>query len=381
MLEIAQNFLAGKPVEVDNTVLTPSGDISDADNVRHYAVACLRREQLEDMSLFGISFDNFYMESSLYRNGHVKKLLNDLKASGKTYELDGKLWLKTTDFGDDLDRVMIKADGTCTYFVPDVAYHLQKWQRGYDNAINIQGYDHHGTIKRVRAGLKALSCGIPDTYPQYILHKMVKVLKDGKEVKVSKRAGGYVTLRDLVEMSGGGDSPEQLVRGRDVVRFFMASRKAETEFVFDIDLAQKATEENPVYYVQYAHARICSVLREASPNTFKADYSKLSHKQEGRLLQKLAEYHEMLAFSAYTLAPHDVVVYLRDLASLFHGVYNVRELRILTAEPEVREARLALYAATAQVLSNALSLLGVSAPTAMYANEPLEEKKPKVPTV
>ena len=280
--------------------------------------------------------------------------------------------MKTTDYGDDKDRVMKKSDGTYTYFVPDVAYHLAKWQRGFAKAVNVQGSDHHGTIARVRAGLQAVSThaglGMPTAYPDYVLHKMVTVMMGGEEVKISKRAGSYVTLRDLIDLSGSGD----LDRGRDAVRFFLISRKADTEFVFDVDLAQKKSDENPVYYVQYAHARICSVLREAgiADETARkalvgADLGVLTHVRELALMQKLAEYPEVLQSASEHLAPHDIAFYLRDLAGEFHALYNERELRVLTATDAVKMARLALYATTAQVIVNALTLLGVSAPQSM----------------
>jgi arginyl-tRNA synthetase len=332
----------------------------------------LRHEQDLDLKLFGVRFDHYYLESSLYRDGKVDATVNALKAAGKTYEEGGALWLKSTDYGDDKDRVMKKSDGTYTYFVPDVAYHISKWQRGFAKAVNVQGSDHHGTIARVRAGLQALSShagmGVPAAYPDYVLHKMVTVMKGGEEVKISKRAGSYVTLRDLIEMSGNGD-PE---RGRDAVRFFLISRKADTEFVFDIDLAQKSTDENPVYYVQYAHARIRSVLREGGAGDAAglkalagADLGALSHVRELALMQKLAEFPDLLGTAARDLAPHDLAFYLRDLAGEFHSLYNERELRVLSAPEPVKMARLALYAATAQVISNALALIGVSAPESM----------------
>ncbi len=201
-------------------------------------------------------FDSYFLESALYAEGRVEATVAALVASGRTYEADGALWLRTTDYGDDKDRVMRKsaaggAGGGYTYFVPDVAYHVTKFERGFGRAVNVQGSDHHGTIARVRAGLQALAIGIPEGFPEYLLHKMVTVMKGGQEVKISKRAGSYVTLRDLIDWTG-----------RDAVRFFLVSRKADTEFVFDVDLALQASEENPVYYVQYAHARICSVLAQ-----------------------------------------------------------------------------------------------------------------------
>ena len=370
--DIAQDFLAGKAVKAADIEVTASGDIDDLESIRPFAVAYLRNEQDLDLNLFGVQFDCYTLESSLYQSGKVENTVQALAAAGKTFEAGGALWLKTTDYGDDKDRVMKKSDGTYTYFVPDVAYHLAKWQRGFAKAVNVQGSDHHGTIARVRAGLQAVSAhqhlAMPAAYPDYVLHKMVTVMKGGAEVKISKRAGTYVTLRDLIDMSGNGD----VVRGRDAVRFFLISRKADTEFVFDVDLAQKHSDENPVHYVQYAHARICSVLREggagdgdARKSLVGADLRALTHVRELALLQKLAEYPEALQTAAHNLAPHDLAFYLRDLAGQFHSLYNERELRVLTAAAPVKMARLALYAATAQVIANALALIGVSAPQSM----------------
>ena len=407
--DIAADFLAKKSATAADLTVTASGDVNDLESIRHFAVAYLRHEQDGDLSLFGVAFDHYFLESSLYQDGKVAATVSALTAAGKTFEDGGALWLKTTGYGDDKDRVMKKSDGSYTYFVPDVAYHLGKWQRGFAKVVNVQGSDHHGTIARVRAGLQAVSAheglGIPAAYPDYVLHKMVTVMKGGEEVKISKRAGSYVTLRDLIEMSGNGD----VARGRDAVRFFLISRKADTEFVFDVDLAQKSTDENPVYYVQYAHARICSVLREGSAGlaaviaaasasagagteaasnapaaaatasttaiataALKAltgagleALSPLVHVRELALMQKLAEYPALLQTAANDLAPHDLAFYLRDLAGEFHSLYNERELRVLSAPDPVKIARLALYAATAQVIANGLALIGVSAPASM----------------
>jgi arginyl-tRNA synthetase len=294
-----------------------------------------------------------------------------LVEAGKTYERDGALWLRTTDFGDDKDRVMRKsapAGGAAqyTYFVPDVAYHLHKWERGFVKVINIQGTDHHGTIARVRAGIQAAAQGAPSGYPDYVLHKMVTVMKGGAEVKISKRAGGYVTLRDLIDWTS-----------RDAVRFFLVSRKADTEFVFDVDLALKRNDENPVFYVQYAHARICSVLAQWAAEhggdldvLAGADLGRLVAPSEGALLLKLAEYPGMLERAAAELAPHDVAFYLRDLAATFHAYYAAE--RFLVDDPALARARMALLAATRQVLRNALALLGVSAPESMTRAEATE---------
>ena len=380
--EIAQDYLQGATVAAsDGEPVTGAKSLDDLESIRRFAVAYLRREQDRDLLAFGVKFDRYYLESSLYAEGRVERTVKALIAAGRTYEQDGALWLRTTDDGDDKDRVMRKSDGTYTYFVPDVAYHETKWERGYTKAINVQGSDHHGTVARVRAGLQGLGIGIPAGYPDYVLHKMVTVMRDGQEVKISKRAGSYVTVRDLIEWSGGLTDPandgarpdyddaqaaELLRRGRDAVRFFLVSRKADTEFVFDIDLALKQNDENPVYYVQYAHARICSILGQwggAEATLLGVDLTPLSSDAETSLLQKLAEYPDMLTRAADELAPHTVAFYLRDLAGEFHSFYNAQ--RVLVDDEPVKLARLALLAATRQVLDNGLSLLGVSAPRKM----------------
>lgn len=358
ILDIARDFQARKTVQAaDGDSVTATGNIDNLDDIRRFAVACLRREQDLDLQAFGLKFDNFYLESSLYTSGRVEKTVKALIESGHTYEKDGALWLRTSELGtgDDKDRVMRKSDGGYTYFVPDVAYHVTKWERGYQHAINIQGSDHHGTVARVRAGLQALDLGIPATWPAYILHKMVKVMRDGAEVKISKRAGSYVTMRDLIDWVG-----------RDAVRFFLIQRRADSEFVFDIDLALSKSEENPVYYIQYAHARICSILRqspELSDQIPTAAVDKLVAPTEFALLRRLAEYPATLALAAQELAPHHLAFWLRDCAADFHAWYNAE--RVLVDDPELQLARLRLADATRQVLDNGLGLLGVSAPTKM----------------
>jgi arginyl-tRNA synthetase len=373
--DIAADFLAKKTVAArDGEPVTASGEIDDLDSIRRFAVAYLRHEQDLDLLAFGVNFDNYYLESSLYSDGKVAATVDALVKAGKTYEQDGALWLRTTDFGDDKDRVMRKSDGTFTYFVPDVAYHIAKWQRGFTQVINIQGSDHHGTVARVRAGLQAVGMGIPLGYPDYILHKMVTVMKGGEEVKISKRAGSYVTVRDLIEWSNGeaidATEPRDLTRGRDAVRFFLISRKADTEFVFDIDIALTQGDENPVYYVQYAHARICSVLAqwggdEAVLN--QVDLSPLSAPREAALMAKLAEYPDMLEHALEELGPHQVAFYLRDLAGELHSYYNAE--RVLVDDVSLKMARLALLCATRQVLRNGLALIGVSAPARMESRK------------
>ncbi|MDR2330304.1 MAG: arginine--tRNA ligase [Comamonas sp.] len=357
--DIAQAFLAKQTIKADDREFTANGDVEDYDNIRNFAVAYLRNEQDKDLQAFNLKFDEYYLESSLYQNGHVEETVKRLIASGHTYEQDGALWLRTTDFGDDKDRVMRKSDGTYTYFLPDVAYHTQKFLRGYGKAVNIQGTDHHGTIARVRAGLQAVNVGIPQGYPDYVLHTMVRVVRGGEEVKISKRAGSYVTLRDLIEWTS-----------KDAVRFFLLSRKPDTEYTFDVDLAVAQNNDNPVFYVQYAHARICSVLRgwqeqggAGLPALSGIDLGALQGPQAQALMQMLAQYPEMLSNAADGNAPHDVTFYLRDLASAYHSYYDAE--RILVDDEATKLARLALVAAVAQVLRNGLAVLGVSAPERM----------------
>ncbi len=353
--DIASDFLAKKTVKADDRSFTGSGDANDLDGIRQFAVAYLRHEQDLDLQAFAVKFDHYYLESSLYSSGRVEAAVNRLIANGKTYEQDGALWLRSTDYGDDKDRVMRKSDGSYTYFVPDVAYHIAKWERGFHKVINIQGTDHHGTIARVRAGLQAADVGIPAGYPDYVLHTMVRVVRGGQEVKISKRAGSYVTLRDLIEWTS-----------KDAVRFFLLSRKPDTEYTFDVDLAVQQNNDNPVYYVQYAHARICSVLAGWGGDVATltdADLAPLDTPAAQALMRQLAKYPEMLTAAARDFAPHDVSFYLRELAASYHSYYDAE--RILVDDARVKHARLALVAATAQVLHNGLAVLGVSAPQKM----------------
>jgi len=345
--DIARDYVAEYPKDAGG---------SDLDAIRLFAVAYLRGEQDADLRAFGVKFDSYYLESSLYSDGKVDETVRMLVAAGRTYEADGALWLRTTDFGDDKDRVMRKSDGTFTYFVPDVAYHLTKFRRGYSSAVNVQGADHHSTVTRVRAGLQALAAGIPEGYPDYVLHQMVTVMKGGEEVKISKRAGSYVTVRDLIEEAG-----------RDAVRWFFIMRKVDSHLVFDIDLAKSQSDENPVYYVQYAHARLCSVLREWGGDVAAlrgADTSALGTPHEVALAQALAQFPEVLERASREFSPHLVSFYLHDeLAARLHTYYNAE--RFLVEDESVKLARLALVAATRQVLANGLAVLGVSAPERM----------------
>ncbi|WP_237173846.1 arginine--tRNA ligase [Paracandidimonas lactea] len=358
ILDIANDFMARKTVQAaDGDSVTATGDTANLDDIRRFAVAYLRREQDLDLQAFGLQFDNYYLESSLYTSGRVEKTVQALVAAGHTYESEGALWLRTTELGtgDDKDRVMRKSEGGYTYFVPDVAYHVAKWERGFHRAINIQGSDHHGTIARVRAGLQGLEIGIPKEFPAYILHKMVKVVRDGAEVKISKRAGSYVTMRDLIDWVG-----------RDAVRYFLAQRRADSEFVFDIDLALSKSDENPVYYIQYAHARICSMLAQSpdmADRITDAPLETLVAPTEFALLQRLAEYPQAITQAAQELAPHHLAFWLRDCAADFHAWYNAE--RVLVDDESLKLARLRLARATAQVIANGLSLLGVSAPERM----------------
>jgi arginyl-tRNA synthetase len=353
--DIAQAFLDKKTVVADDMEFTANGDVNDLEAIRHFSVAYLRHEQDLDLKAFQINFDVFSLESALYAEGKVENTVQKLIASGHTYEQDGALWLRTTDFGDDKDRVMRKADGGYTYFVPDVAYHVEKWRRGFERVINEQGADHHSTITRVRAGLQALGFGIPQGWPDYVLHQMVTVMRGGEEVKISKRAGSYVTLRDLIDEVGC-----------DATRYFLAARRADAQLIFDIDLARAQTNDNPVYYIQYAHARICSVLNQWGGNTNSltgVDLQPLVSGHEAALMQRLSMFPEVVENAVNELSPHMIANYLRELASDLHSYYNAEQF--LVADEGLKLARLALVSATQRVLKNGLHLLGVSAPEKM----------------
>lgn len=369
IIDIANSYLAKESITADDREITASGDKENIQDIRNFAVAYLRREQDLDLKAFDINFDVYFLESSLYQDGAVDKVVNRLIENGKTFEEDGALWLRTTDYGDDKDRVMRKKEGGYTYFVPDVAYHEKKWDRGFKFVINEQGADHHGTISRVRAGLQALDVGIPQGWPEYVLHQMVMVLRDGQEVKISKRAGSYVTLRDLIDEVG-----------KDATRYFLAARNPDSQLQFDIDLALSQSSDNPVYYIQYAHARICSILaeRERRGNAFDPtfaikNFDKLTMVQEYKLMRTLSTFGEIVITAGNNRAPHLIANYLQDLAADVHSYYNAKDdagnaVRILTEDEDqkgLQDAKLYLLMAAKQVLANGLDLLGLSAPTKM----------------
>ena len=359
IVELADSFMRGDTVTSEDQSFTGTQDADDLDAIRHFAVAYLRHEQDLDLKAFGVDFDVYFLESSLYADGKVEAAVNTLIENDFTYEEDGALWLRTTDFGDDKDRVMRKKEGGYTYFVPDVAYHLDKWQRGFDTVINEQGADHHGTIARVRAGLQALNTGIPKGWPDYVLHQMVTVMRGGEEVKISKRAGSYLTLRDLIDEVG-----------RDATRFFLAARKSDSHLTFDIDLARSESADNPVYYIQYAHARVCSIFRKLAENNWSWDeetgiaaLGSLTLDSEKQLVMNLGRYPEVVRNAAAAREPHQIANYLKDLAADFHTYYNSE--KTLVEDADVRNARLTLALAVRHVLANGLGLLGVSAPEQM----------------
>ncbi|WP_299179940.1 arginine--tRNA ligase [uncultured Neptuniibacter sp.] len=359
IIDLAESFMRGDTVKSEDQSFTGTKDAEDLEAIRHFAVAYLRHEQDLDLKAFAVDFDVYFLESSLYSEGKVESAVQTLIENGFTYEQEGALWLRTTDFGDDKDRVMRKKDGGYTYFVPDVAYHLNKWQRGFNTVINEQGADHHSTITRVRAGLQALKADIPQGWPDYVLHQMVTVMKGGEEVKISKRAGSYVTLRDLIEEVG-----------RDATRYFLAARKSDSHLTFDIDLARSESADNPVYYIQYAHARVCSIFRKLSENNLEWDeatgIAALDHlelESEKNLVINLGRYPEVVKNAASTREPHQIANYLRDLAGDFHTYYNSEKTLVESAD--LRNARLTLAVAVRHVLANGLDLLGVSAPEQM----------------
>lgn len=363
IIDVAKAYMAHETIDAEDKHVTGAGDADDLDAIRDFAVAYLRREQDLDLKAFGVDFDVYFLESSLYADGLVEQTVQQLIDSGHTYEKDGALWLKTTDFGDDKDRVMRKSEGGYTYFVPDVAYHINKWQRGFVRVVNEQGADHHSTITRVRAGVQAISehlaLDIPPQWPDYVLHQMVLVMRAGEEVKISKRAGSYVTLRDLIDEVG-----------RDATRYFLVARAATSQLTFDIDLAISQSNDNPVYYIQYAHARVCSVMRKLADHGWSWDRDSdskqlelLIEDAEKALLKRLAAYPELIKNSAAVCEPHNVANYLRELAGEFHSYYNAH--KVLEEDAALRNARLSLSEAVRQVIENGLGLLGVSAPEEM----------------
>ncbi|MBW8809184.1 MAG: arginine--tRNA ligase [Lysobacter sp.] len=357
--DVARAYLDGATVEFENHRVTGKGDIDDLDAIRQFAVAYLRREQNADLAAYGVSFDVYFLESSLYEQDKVEETVRELVAHGHTYEEGGALWLRSTDFGDDKDRVMRKSDGTYTYFVPDVAYHLSKWQRGYERAITELGSDHHGSLARVRAGLQALDVGIPQGWPEYVLHQMVTVMRGGEEVKLSKRAGSYLTLRDLIDEAG-----------RDAVRWFLVARKPDSQLTFDIDLARSQSLDNPVYYVQVSHARMCGLMRQLAERGLSYDPAHglaqaldLNDAAAHELIVTLLRYPDVVAVAGRDLEPHQIAGFLLELAQTFQTYYN--DHQFLVDDANQRHARLVLAMATRQVLANGLALLGVNAPEVM----------------
>ena len=353
--DIAGSFLSNSEFNFNGNMIRPSGDPENFQGLKEFSVAYLRHEQDLDLEAFNVNFDIFSLESSLYKNGQVEHIVNMLIKNGHTYEKDDALWLKTTSFGDDKDRVMRKSDGEYTYFVPDIAYHLDKWERGFRRVINEQGADHHSTINRVRGGLQALDMEIPSKWPEYILHQMITVMKNKKEVKISKRAGSYVTLRDLIDEVGC-----------DATRYFLIARRPDSQLIFDIDLAKTKNNENPVYYIQYAHARISRVLEQ-----WNGDKERLSVKNgdsiknlnELRLIKSISEFPEVVFQAAAELAPHQIANYLKDCAAEFHSYYN--DTKFLIDDKDMMGNRLALIRATQFIFRNGLKLLGISAPNKM----------------
>ena len=348
ILELAQRYAAAHPADAGG---------ADAEGVTRFAVAELRKEQDLDLQAFDVQFDTYFLESSLYSGGQVDETVRALIAAGHTFEQDGALWLRTTEFGDDKDRVMRKQDGTFTYFVPDVAYHVTKWRRGFHRAIDVQGADHHSTVTRVRAGLQALGTGVTAGYPEYVLHQMVTLMRGGEEVKFSKRSGAIVTVRELIDEVG-----------RDATRYFFLMRKADTQLIFDIDLARTQSEENPVYYIQMAHARMAGIFRVgeiplASVTGDGVDLSVLGEPEEQELIATLLDYPDLVAGATSALEPHRVAGYLHEAARLTHTWYHKHH--VLNEPEAITRARLVLAKAARIVLHNGLALLGIGAPERM----------------
>ncbi len=363
--EVAADYMAGKTVDSADKHVTGKADIEDLEAIQAFAVAYLRREQDLDLKAFEVDFDVYFLESSLYEKGDINKTVDALIKAGHTYEKDGALWLKTTEYGDDKDRVMRKSDGGFTYFLPDIAYHVNKWNRGFKRVVNEFGSDHHSTISRVKAGLQALDLGIPENWPEVVLHQMVTVMRGDVEVKISKRAGGYVTLRDIIDEVG-----------RDATRYFLAARRSTSQMTFDIELAQSQTKDNPVYYIQYAHARICSVFRklEEKGRHFDqqnglANLSRLTLEPELGLMDKMNQYPGLVSNAAETCEPHVIAHFLRELAAELHQYNHAgsdsAEKRWIVDDQNLCDARMCLIKAVKQVIANGLGLLAVSAPEKM----------------
>lgn len=363
--DVATAFMNGETIEAADKQVTANADINDINSIRNFAVAYLRREQDLDLKAFGVKFDVFFLESSLYENGDIEKTVESLVAAGHTYEKDGALWLKTTDYGDDKDRVMRKSEGGYTYFLPDVAYHANKWNRGFGRVVNEFGADHHSTVNRVRAGLQALDIGIPKDWPEVVLHQMVTVTRGDEEVKISKRAGSYVTLRDIIDEVG-----------KDATRYFLAARRSTSQMTFDIELAKSKTIDNPVYYVQYAHARICSAFRKLAEESREFDLTDglanlnlLTLDQELALMDKMNQFSGLVDIAAKNCEPHVLAHYLREIASELHSYYQMgksdESLRWIIQNTSLTNARLCLIKSVKQVIANGLYLLAVSAPEKM----------------
>lgn len=309
----------------------------------------------QDLADFRVSFDNWFSESTLYESGKIDKALDKLKKNGHVYEEDGAFWFRSTTFGDDKDRVLIKQDGTYTYLTPDIAYHEDKLQRGFDKLINIWGADHHGYIPRMKAAIEAL--GYDNDTLEVIVSQMVQLYKDGEKFKMSKRTGKAVTLRELVEMVG-----------LDAVRYFFIMRSGDSQMDFDLDLAVSQSNENPVYYAQYAHARICSILRQADDAGLFRSEENVSLLQDSEkaidLMKKIGDFPQVVVDAAKLRAPHRIATYIQELASAFHTFYSTDKV-VDTDNRELSEARLALVTATRTTVANALRLIGVAAPERM----------------
>ena len=353
--DIAKAYLSKKTIECQGQSIQASGEIDDAKSMKEFSVAYLRNEQDQDLKAFRTKFDIYSLESSFYKEGKVEMVINKLIEEGHTYEKDGALWLKTTNFGDDKDRVMKKTDGSYTYFIPDVAYHLDKWERGFKKVINEQGADHHSTISRVRAGLQGLNQNIPEDWPEYVIHQMITVIKENKEVKISKRAGSYLTLRELIDEVGC-----------DATRYFLVARRSDSQLVFNIDLAKSQNNDNPVFYIQYAHARISKVLEQwgGDISKLKLDTSfNFESQAELRLIKSISIYPEIVSQATKELAPHQIANFLKDCAAELHSYYN--ESKFLVEDEKIKIARLSLINSAKYVLRNGLHLLGIEAPKQM----------------